>query len=319
MKLQLAEITANASLAAYDAEPRTGCSFNIDSFDRIEGAAFNGFVASNDDLVLLTFRGTELKMGSVEELIATATQWLTNFNVAQTTSNGHRVHQGFDRELDRFFVKLPEIVRDHGAATKPFIVTGHSAGGALATLAGRRLHESVVQVDGIYTYSSPRVGDRAFATSFPIPLYRFEYRDDIIPHVPFPPSLMGLLDTVIEDLYPLIDSLFPNLMKYAPKNVEYVHTGKLYFIDWDGDVLYNQTFGDFAETVLDALFSDDDEEEGDSRMIGMPLPKIVLDGARSMQTLANIREAMEKGVLSFIGDHHLDGPISVVKKLAGLQ
>ena len=38
-------------------------------------------------------------------------------------------------------------------------------------------------------FSAPRVGDRRFAASYPLPLLRIEHRHDLIPHLPLPPSL----------------------------------------------------------------------------------------------------------------------------------
>lgn len=49
---------------------------------------------------------------------------------------------------------------------RPFFVTGHSLGGALATLASYRLMKMGVNVRGLYTYGSPRVGNQAFTHDF---------------------------------------------------------------------------------------------------------------------------------------------------------
>ncbi len=49
---------------------------------------------------------------------------------------------------------------------RPFFVTGHSLGGALATIASYRLMKMGLNVRGLYTFGSPRVGNRAFTHDF---------------------------------------------------------------------------------------------------------------------------------------------------------
>jgi hypothetical protein len=64
-------------------------------------------------------------------------------------------------------------------------VTGHSLGGAMATLASVRLASEGYTVRAVYTFGSPRVGDRAFRRKYRLPNYRFVNDDDLVPHLPF--------------------------------------------------------------------------------------------------------------------------------------
>jgi hypothetical protein len=67
-------------------------------------------------------------------------------------------------------------------------LSGHSLGGALATLAAAHIGQDAVQ--GLYTYGCPRVGDAAFAGKLPARShYRFVHRDDWVPTVP--PEFLG--------------------------------------------------------------------------------------------------------------------------------
>ena len=59
-------------------------------------------------------------------------------------------------------------------------MTGHSLGAALATLAADRYGN----VQGLYTYGSPRVGDRNFKEDFNVNAYRFVNNSDIVTKVP---------------------------------------------------------------------------------------------------------------------------------------
>ena len=59
-------------------------------------------------------------------------------------------------------------------------ITGHSLGAALATLAADRYRN----VKGLYTYGSPRVGDKDFKKNFRMNTYRFVNNNDIVTKVP---------------------------------------------------------------------------------------------------------------------------------------
>src|SRR5262249_52990758 len=75
------------------------------------------------------------------------------------------------------------------------LITGHSKGGALAPLAALRLWAMNQTPSRVITFAGPRVGDRAFADIYnnaQIVHTRYEFQDDIVPHVP--PRIGGLVD-----------------------------------------------------------------------------------------------------------------------------
>ncbi len=77
----------------------------------------------------------------------------------------------------------------HDEKPRPIWITGHSLGAALATLACARLEmEEELEVQGLYTYGSPRVGDREFARAFeqacPGRAFRFVHNNDVVTRVP---------------------------------------------------------------------------------------------------------------------------------------
>jgi triacylglycerol lipase len=67
-------------------------------------------------------------------------------------------------------------------------ITGHSLGAALATLAVAKLRmEDDRPVNGLYTYGSPRVGDRIFARNFNqefVAAFRLVNNTDIVTRAP---------------------------------------------------------------------------------------------------------------------------------------
>ena len=66
----------------------------------------------------------------------------------------------------------------------PIWVTGHSLGGAMATLVSHRLAVEGFPVRAVYTYGSPRPGDRNFRDAYRLPNYRFVNDNDLVPHCP---------------------------------------------------------------------------------------------------------------------------------------
>lgn len=75
--------------------------------------------------------------------------------------------------------------------TADVLITGHSLGGALATLCFLDLRETLgvgVSFAPLYIYGSPRVGNSAFATysaSRGVPVFRVVHHRDPVPHLPF--------------------------------------------------------------------------------------------------------------------------------------
>ena len=93
------------------------------------------------------------------------------------------VHLGFARAAEAVYptvrALLTALDRD-----LPIWVTGHSLGGAMATLVAHRLAHEGFPVRAVYTYGSPRPGDRNFRDAYRLPNYRFVNDNDLVPHLP---------------------------------------------------------------------------------------------------------------------------------------
>lgn len=166
-------------------------------------------VATNDNFVIVAFRGTEVSPRRGEhdaprgipdfrniftDLSTDARFKLTDF------ASGAQVHGGFKAALDDVWeahdgseglkAHLLRLNGDGRARTVWF--TGHSLGGALATLAVARCGMQGLDVHGLYTFGSPLVGDSGFskffgdvlANKFHIEHYRFVNNQDFITTVP---------------------------------------------------------------------------------------------------------------------------------------
>lgn len=181
---------AHLAAAAYLTEPGEYPSFAETGMERVETFSDRktdtfGFVAASDKHVVLAFRGTDQ-----------VPDWLTNLQAQMRPEPalGAKVHKGFAEALDlvwdRMFGKLEKLWTNG----QTFWVTGHSLGGALATLAVRWLPDDWKPF-AVCTYGQPRVGDLDFARGYKQRHFRFVNNNDLVPAVPprflpfhFPPA-----------------------------------------------------------------------------------------------------------------------------------
>ncbi|HEX7314834.1 MAG TPA: lipase family protein [Pyrinomonadaceae bacterium] len=152
------------------------------------------FVASNNDLAVVAFRGSELtpREGGEHDFGNIIKDWVRNVDIRTSNSvAGARVHRGFaDGVKELWEVKgLGDLVA--GLSPRKVWFTGHSLGGALATAAAARAVSEGRPLDGLYTFGSPRVGDEVFAANLKRMLgdrglahYRFVNGNDVVTTVP---------------------------------------------------------------------------------------------------------------------------------------
>ncbi len=148
---------------------------------------FNGdstqcFVASNANFAIVAFRGSETRMrsddASPRHILA---DWLTNFDFLPVQWDlGGNVHTGFKNALQEVWQDLEDYLSELQENDCKIWMTGHSLGAALATLAAGLYGN----IQGTYTFGSPRVGDREFGEKFIVNAYRFVNGKDIVTKVP---------------------------------------------------------------------------------------------------------------------------------------
>ncbi len=124
--------------------------------------------AGDGAFAALVFRGTTGRLSN----------WLSNLDmVACGWPAGGNVHRGFRnifRELWGTIANALEVIE------KPLYYTGHSLGGALATLAA-----SLRPPCAVYTFGAPRIGDTEFAQTLSgIPVFNVFNPKDIVPELP---------------------------------------------------------------------------------------------------------------------------------------
>lgn len=125
---------------------------------------------------MLVFRGTNNPGG-----------WATNLyfdDYVQQSYYAGKVHPGFSAALNSLWNPLyADLAGPRGGL--PLFITGHSRGGAIATLAAKALKKEGIPPTAVYTFGAPRVGNSAFANNYGIDQhYRVENDLDIVPQLP---------------------------------------------------------------------------------------------------------------------------------------
>jgi len=139
-----------------------------------------GFVLTSERASVLAFRGS-----------GSAVDWVSDFIAQQSTyrpvKNVGLTHKGFTDIYMTARTQIIEIINQL-PPDKPLFITGHSLGGALATLAAIDLtNNTAFTAPIVYTFAAPRVGDPKFASSYNTAVgthWRFQNEFDIVPHLP---------------------------------------------------------------------------------------------------------------------------------------
>ncbi len=141
-------------------------------YDR-DGA--QAYIFGNDDDRVIVCRGTEPNdWNDIKADLDLATV------IAETAG---RVHRGFKREVDDLWPRLEQALVNN---TRPVWFTGHSLGGAMATICASRCRLSYIKSDprALYTFGSPRVGNGRYVNFVQYEAYRWVNNNDIVTRVP---------------------------------------------------------------------------------------------------------------------------------------
>lgn len=193
--------------------------------------ATQAYVASNDEFAVLAFRGTEADRMKDIRADAKATQ--------ATCPTGERVHSGFMQQYDDISFQLETALDDERAKGKPLFITGHSLGGAVATIAARRL-DAERQIAACYTFGSPRVGTEGWVAQIKTPIYRIVNSADPVPMVPFSGTVTFGLSRALRAAgraFPFLGLVF--IGNWLERTMSgYAHTGNMRFLTncKDGDL-----------------------------------------------------------------------------------
>lgn len=135
-------------------------------------------VAKNKNQLWFAFRGTQ--PSELNDVLA-------DLNMIKSTAMaGGKVHSGFQKEVNDLWMDVVNEIDNNSQLKNPREVyfTGHSLGGAMATIAATR-HKPV----GLYTFGSPRVGGPKFIKNIKCDHLRVMNNNDIVCRIP--PAWLG--------------------------------------------------------------------------------------------------------------------------------
>ncbi|KAI9768420.1 MAG: hypothetical protein M1839_004117 [Geoglossum umbratile] len=155
------------------------------AFDETGDHNVAGFVAldKTNKAIIVSFRGS-----------VTLNNWLDDFKVllVDWQCDGCKAHVGFAQSWDAVSVKIEDaIFLGNKGYGYPIVVTGHSYGAAVATLAAAELADRFYpRRVSLYNYGSPAVGNSALAqyVANQATIARVTHAHDPVPRVP-PPQL----------------------------------------------------------------------------------------------------------------------------------
>jgi hypothetical protein len=141
------------------------------------------------------------------------------------------VHKSFSHQTNTLWSWVEAQVKS--LPPKPLHVTGHSKGGAMANIAACKFAAAGL-APRVTTFEGARAGDQAFATGYATLVphsVRWEYQDDIVPHLPPDLAFQPWLKALQIPLPAFPAGLLPS----------YVSVGKLKFIDWQDQLVVADT------------------------------------------------------------------------------
>ncbi len=143
----------------------------------------DAYILENTHDFIVVCRGTEVKQFS---------DIRADLGIARTKMNNVKVHIGFNHYVDHIWDDILARGRHACWHNKSVWLTGHSLGAAMATIIAYRfaLHTALSTPTALFTYGSPRVGNKAFVdvtNALSYPHHRWVNDGDIITKIPFAP------------------------------------------------------------------------------------------------------------------------------------
>ena len=174
---------AELAMISYNDEAEAKVAGALAGFDDVTFYDRDGSQAyrfRNDHDCVIACRGTEPTEWNDIKADANAATVL-----AETAG---KVHRGFKKEVDDLWPMVETALLDN---EHPLYFCGHSLGGAMATICAGRCFLSHINSNPaeLFTFGSPRVGNKKYVDYVKLHHYRYVNNNDIVSRVP--PVFMG--------------------------------------------------------------------------------------------------------------------------------
>ncbi len=178
--------------SAFFAKASNLCYSNIDvmkkNFEQYDVTYYgykgaDAYVLEDEYDIVVVCRGTEVKQ--VSDVKA-------DLSISRTTTPHGKLHIGFNHYVDKIWADIFTHVVTAKKNNKLLWITGHSLGAAMATIMSYRftIHKETPTPVALFTYGSPRVGNRKFVNFFntlSFEHHRWVNDGDIVTKIPFAP------------------------------------------------------------------------------------------------------------------------------------
>ncbi len=226
----LAWLAYSTELAEIHEKLNVSASPNLQAYQILEllreGTEHYGFVAINGEQeIVIAIRGTV----SVKD-------WMYNLLTPRIVDE---FHFGFQLYTEPIWKQLQNILPNLLKDKPKIITTGHSLGGASATLLAHKLNKSDLKSSysslETYTFGAPPLGTES--VKLETPLYRFRTPGDLVPHLPL---LGGCIVEMTSNSLAWLPQVQQPLTEMSKTLTEYSHpepeyllhsTGKVYKLD----------------------------------------------------------------------------------------
>lgn len=160
---------------------------NLKLVKTFDNKGTQAILLEDDKSVYLGFRGTEAT--SIKDIKSD-----TNA-VTTTCETGGKIHSGFNDAFSQVYLEISQTLTKEEYKNKPLFITGHSLGGALATVAAKKLTHTG-GISACYTFGSPRVGDAEWVENIKAPIYRVVNAADPVTMLPPGTETIGVVSWV---------------------------------------------------------------------------------------------------------------------------
>lgn len=139
----------------------------------IHKGSSQAIICEHTDYIVLAFRGSDEKP-----------DWDYNFDWKMVKALGVKIHRGFIDATFNLTTKLNWL----NSINKPLYITGHSLGGAIATVYTHYRSNIGKRIDGVWTFGQPRVFGHYDAQKFDLKhkkyFFRYQNNNDLVSMVP---------------------------------------------------------------------------------------------------------------------------------------
>ena len=175
---ELTVTMAKVAAAAYkDNDFNVFINLGFTKYRFIDNDGAQGYVASNDEEVIISCRGTQPSQPN---------DLLADLDVIPKRHGPGWVHEGFRREARKLLYDIMVWVRNN--KNKKIYITGHSLGAAMALYITQELEFAGHDTTKLFTFGQPRLGNAVYINSIKTEHYRFVNCNDMVTHVP--PQIM---------------------------------------------------------------------------------------------------------------------------------